>query len=260
LWAFGGGSGLLISRSHILTSAHNLHQKISFGSLGSFYRTVVAAVILLGANSDIPSGKRVFPFTPILQKSKNAFIVPQEWKNHLRGKNDEPSRFDYGLISLAGSTVCSPQPAGSTPVFSKTHWGKESSLTRIAPQIKGFLYSKLRESEVRIAGYPGDFPCIQWTSAGKLLGVGHGGKKSGRPHYKGTARHDFLIYDIDSARGMSGSPVWGRINLKGKNGIRREERVLVGIHSRCGQATGGQATAITPYVWEKHIQQWMKEI
>jgi hypothetical protein len=200
------------------------------------------------------SGNRVFPFTPILQKNANAFIVPQEWKNHLHQENTSQSRYDYGVIDLSGSTVCPSSHPGAASVFPKGFWGEKNSLTRVAPQIKRFLYSKIKGLEIRIAGYPGDLPCIQWTSAGKLKGLEYGGSRSGRPHFKATARHDSLIYDIDSASGLSGSPAWGRMTFKGKDGTSREERVLVGVHSRCGKAT-----AITPYVWEKHIQAWMKK-
>lgn len=254
LWAFSAGSGLLISRSHILTSAHVLQQKIDFGTI-SVVRSAIAAVILFGFSSEKMGGNKVFSFAPVMQKRQKAFRVPQEWKDHLRGASGESFRFDYGLISLSGSAICSPRLTGSSGIFPGGFWGEKNSLTRIAPTIKGFRYSNLKGSQVQMAGYPGDLPCLQWASSGKLIDVGYGGSRRGRPHYKGTARHDFLMYDFDSARGMSGSPVWGRMSLKGKSAIRREERVLVGIHSGCGRAT-----AITPFVWEKRLRRWMEEI
>jgi hypothetical protein len=252
LWSFSGGTGFLIGGSHILTSAHVLHRKIDFLGI-SVFRSAIAAVILFGFSSEKSSGKKIFPFAPIVQKRTSAFKVPLEWKNHIRGANDEPSRFDYGLISLKGSALCSPRFLGTSDIYPKGFWGKKDSLNRIAAAVKGFRYSKLLGADVQLAGYPGDFPCMQWTSSGKLTGIAYGGRKKGRPHYKGTARHDFLTYDIDSASGMSGSPVWGRMNFRRKGGTLHEERVLIGVHSRCGQAT-----AVTPFVWEKHLKNWMK--
>ena len=266
IFAFGGASGLLISRSHILTSAHVLHQKIDIGK-ASFFRSAIAVMILFGFSSVRPGRNedyvKVFPFAPIIvQNRKNFFKVPKEWKSHIRGTNDEPYRFDYGIISLAGSALCSPNLMGSSNIFPKGFWGMKNSLTRVAPTIRGFRYSNLKTSnghnappQVKMTGYPGEYPCNQWISSGELTGIGYGKTRPGKPYYKETARHDFLPHNMDSSKGMSGSPVWGQMNIRRRNGIREEACVLIGIQSRCGTAT-----AITPFVWEQHLQKWMKKI
>lgn len=254
LWAFAAGSGLLVSKSHILTSAHMLHQRIDFGSLSTF-RTAVAAVILFGFSSEIGSGKKVFPFAPIIQKRRSAFRVPEAWKKHIQGSNSEPERYDFGVISLKGAANCSPRYLDMTHIFPDAFWGAKNSGTRIAAATKGFLFSKLKNAEVKMAGYPADMPCQQWNSKGPLTRQTYGGRRSGRPHYKGTARNDSIRYQMDSGPGMSGSPVWGHMTLKERSGVRREERVLIGVHSRCGRAT-----VITPFVWEKQLKPWMERM
>lgn len=249
-WAFGSGTGLLIGPSHVLTSAHLIYQKLKFGTT-ELYRTPRAAVFLFGLTQEGATGRTVYPFPPIIQRRRKAFRVPQEWKDHLRGANNEPARYDYGLISLAGSAQCAPRFLGG-PSFPSGFWGYPETRTRVAPGIRRFRHSRLTGHDVQLAGYPGDLQCMQIKSPGKLTRLAYGGSRSGRPHYRGTARHDILHYSIDSVSGMSGSPVWGRMTLKGRDGRRREERVLVGVHSRCGRGT-----ALTPYVWEQHLAKWM---
>lgn len=84
--------------------------------------------------------------------------------------------------------------------------------------------------KVNLSGYPGDKPSgTQWWHARRIKLV--------------TPRT--LIYNIDTAGGQSGSPVW-RI----KNG----KRYVVGIHTN-GSSLGNSATRITKAVF-KNLKNW----
>ncbi|WP_139062421.1 trypsin-like serine peptidase [Aquimarina megaterium] len=84
--------------------------------------------------------------------------------------------------------------------------------------------------KVNLSGYPGDKPAgTQWWHARKIKAV--------------TSRT--LVYNIDTAGGQSGSPVW-RI----KNG----KRYAVGIHTN-GYSLGNSATRITKPVF-KNLKNW----
>lgn len=84
--------------------------------------------------------------------------------------------------------------------------------------------------KVNLSGYPGDKPSgTQWWHCRKIKLV--------------TPRT--LVYNIDSAGGQSGSPVW-----KYKNG----KRYVVGIHTN-GSSLGNSATRITSAVY-KNLKNW----
>ena len=84
--------------------------------------------------------------------------------------------------------------------------------------------------KVNLSGYPGDKPSgTQWWHCRRINFV--------------TSRT--LIYNIDTAGGQSGSPVW-----KYKNG----KRYVVGIHTN-GSSSGNSATRITAPVY-KNLKNW----
>ncbi|MDH5739749.1 MAG: serine protease [Nitrospira sp.] len=87
--------------------------------------------------------------------------------------------------------------------------------------------------KVNLSGYPGDKPsCTQWWHARRIKFV--------------TPRT--FVYNIDTAGGQSGSPVW-----RLKNG----QRHAVGIHTN-GAPSGNSATRITKPVF-KNIKAWKAE-
>ena len=91
-------------------------------------------------------------------------------------------------------------------------------------------YFSLLRLKVNLSGYPGDKPSgTQWWHARRIKWV--------------TRRT--LVYNIDSAGGQSGSPVW-----RLKNGKRH----VVGIHTN-GSSSGNSATRITKPVF-KNIKKW----
>lgn len=99
-----------------------------------------------------------------------------------------------------------------------------------------FGYANLRSLlglKVNLSGYPGDKPRgTQWWHARRIKWV--------------TPRT--IVYNIDTAGGQSGAPVWR---------LRRGKRHVVGIHTN-GSASGNSATRITKPVF-KNIKRWKKE-
>ncbi|MCP4582498.1 MAG: serine protease [candidate division Zixibacteria bacterium] len=86
--------------------------------------------------------------------------------------------------------------------------------------------------KVNLSGYPGDKPAgTQWWHARRIKFV--------------TPRT--LVYNIDTAGGQSGSPVWR---------LRKGKRHAVGIHTN-GSTAGNSATRITRPVY-KNIKKWKK--
>lgn len=93
--------------------------------------------------------------------------------------------------------------------------------------------STLKNLTVNVSGYPGDKPSgTQWWHARKVDNV--------------TSRT--LVYNIDTAGGQSGSPVWR---------IKDGKRYAVGIHTN-GSSSGNSATRITKPVFD-NIQKWKAE-
>lgn len=93
-------------------------------------------------------------------------------------------------------------------------------------------FSSLMGLKGNLAGYPGDKPAgTQWFHARRIKLV--------------TARR--LVYNIDTAGGQSGSPVW-----RLKNG----QRHAVGIHTN-GSSLGNSATRITRPVFN-NIKAWKR--
>ena len=101
-----------------------------------------------------------------------------------------------------------------------------------------FGYANLRSPsllghKVNLSGYPGDKPRgTQWWQARRIKFV--------------TPRT--IVYNIDTAGGQSGAPVWR---------LRRGKRHVVGIHTN-GSTAGNSATRITKPVF-KNIKKWKKE-
>ncbi len=91
----------------------------------------------------------------------------------------------------------------------------------------------LKNLTVNLSGYPGDKPSgTQWWHARRVQTV--------------TSRR--LVYNIDTAGGQSGSPVWR---------IKDGKRYAVGIHTN-GSSSGNSATRITKPVFD-NIKKWKAE-
>lgn len=86
---------------------------------------------------------------------------------------------------------------------------------------------------VNLSGYPGDKPAgTQWWHARRIKWV--------------TSRT--LVYNIDTAGGQSGSPVWRK---------KGSQRYAVGIHTN-GSSSGNSATRITKPVFD-NIKKWKQQ-
>lgn len=105
----------------------------------------------------------------------------------------------------------------------------------LGEQTGTFGYAKLSDSAlagltVNLSGYPGDKPAgTQWFHARSIDSV--------------TERT--IVYNIDTAGGQSGAPVWRLVN-----GVRH----VVGIHTN-GDITGNSATRIVQPVFD-NIKKW----
>ncbi len=94
-------------------------------------------------------------------------------------------------------------------------------------------YFSLLGLRVNLSGYPGDKPsCTQWWHARRIKFV--------------TSRT--IVYNVDTAGGQSGSPVWR---------LRKGKRHAVGIHTN-GSSSGNSATRIVRPVF-KNIKKWKAE-
>jgi V8-like Glu-specific endopeptidase len=128
---------------------------------------------------------------------------------------DTSRNHDYGAIILPRSTAISQQ-IGS---FGVAHYPDQY----------------LQNRRLNTAGYPGDKP------AGTMWFHGRIAKAVGERT---------LTYDIDTAGGQSGSPVWIFDGTTGK-------RIVVGIHTN-GSPSGNSATRITKPVFD-NLQRWRSE-
>jgi glutamyl endopeptidase len=129
--------------------------------------------------------------------------------------NDNDRNYDYGAIML---------PADC----------------RLGDTVGWFGYQvrnddDLRSLTVNLSGYPGDKPVgTQWFHKNTLTGV------------------DNLVvtYEIDTAGGQSGAPVWVKLQDGGRYGV--------GVHTN-GDITGNSATRITQEVFD-NITAWKAEV
>lgn len=132
-------------------------------------------------------------------------------KGWVQGKS---RNYDYGVIQL-------PKTAQISPNIGAFGFGKFPN---------DFLLNK----RLNTAGYPGDKPSgTMWFNGRKAKAV--------------TDR--VITYDIDTAGGQSGSPVW----FKDPTG----RRIVVGIHTN-GATSGNSATRITQPVFD-NLTKWRAE-
>jgi V8-like Glu-specific endopeptidase len=110
----------------------------------------------------------------------------------------------------------------------------------VSSQIGAFGFGSFSDSELRsmrlnTAGYPGDKPSgTMWFHGRKAKAV----------------LPEILIYDIDTAGGQSGSPVWIR-------NLSTRKRHIVAIHTN-GAASGNSATRITKPVFD-NLKKWRSD-
>jgi glutamyl endopeptidase len=122
-------------------------------------------------------------------------------------RNDR--NFDYGAIFLSGGTALGSQ-VGFFGLAAKSD-------------------ADLRASTLNLSGYPGDKPVgTQWWHARGIDQV--------------TA--STIIYQIDSAGGQSGAPVWF---------LQNNARTAVGVHTN-GAASGNSATRINQSVLDNLVR------
>lgn len=241
----GVGTGTLISPKHILTVGHNL--------LSNDLGEVVKIKATPGYNC---AGKIASPFGFSYQSKIN---YHDKWKTHF---NNE---YDYGLITLNSEigkktfSLLGGRPLG--------YWGDKvyGENTRIIPQ----TIPVLKDKPFNISGYPGDKCCFlqldrthdrpqrledcknllkrfkgnpsqmvggaQFSSFGKVT----------NPSPAGASR--LILYDLDTWRGHSGSPLWIRW---------QQYRNLIAIHTGDHPPSENRGIRITEEVM-KQVQAWM---
>ena len=234
------GSGTLISDRHVLTAAHNLHNTLG----DSVLHTVRTVRVRPGLN------RRRAPFGESV--SAKVRVAPA-WD----GVSDAA---DFGLITLADDLGAQRHASlGRRPLG---FWGSpdRGAFTRIRP-LKDEV---LRGAEVNVCGYPGD-KCGNRPARGSATRAQLAGcdpALQGSTQWRAFGRVTgpllpaLLTYDMDTAGGQSGSPVW--LRWKGF-------RTLVAVHggklddpARSGVTAVNEGVRITDAVLAQ-LRAWMRE-
>ncbi len=154
---------------------------------------------------DVTAGRNgaTAPFGTI--RSARLSALPR-WVSH------QDRNFDCGCIILPRPFR---SPSGATP-FNFRYAAKSDAA--------------IRARALNIAGYPGDLPRTPPPATGTTMWFHARGAKAVSP--------TVITYDIDTAGGQSGSPVWH---------LESNVRTAVGIHTN-GSPLGNSATRITPAI------------
>ena len=153
--------------------------------------------------------------TPFMSYTATSFRSVKGWVT------DKSRNYDYGVIILPRSAAIPPEIGA----FGFASYSNQALLTK---------------KRLNTAGYPGDRPYPGDQPPNTLW-------YDGRKAKSVTART--IVYDIDTAGGQSGSPVWAKLS----NG----KRIVVGIHTN-GDLSGNSATRITKSVFD-NLKKWREE-
>jgi V8-like Glu-specific endopeptidase len=204
------GSGTLIGNRHVLTAAHNLRDRLPGGGAGLFTATAVTA-----------TPGRNLAATPFGSSASTTLRVAPGW-------NGSTPAADFGLITLADDLGSRRHASlGNQPLgfWSSPDRGAGTRLRPLADNV-------VRGAEVNVSGYPGDkcgaTPATGSATAAQLGACGAGLQGSaqfrafGRVTEPSPVGAALLAYNMDTAGGHSGSPVWLRWE---------QQRNLVAVHS-----------------------------
>ena len=243
------GTGTLISPRHVLTCGHNLFNKIG----PSAAREVTEIKVTPGYNC---AGKTAAPFGFTNKVKVN---YHENWKTHL-----DP-QFDFGLITLSSEigkksfSILGDKPLG--------YWGDKvnGGNTRIIPQTTDVL----KDKPFNISGYPGDKCCFKQLDRERPIRL-EDCRKILSPRFKGDpfqmwggaqfssfgkvtnqsphAHPRLILYDLDTWKGHSGSPLWIRW---------KQYRNLIAIHTGPYPPANNRGIRITEEVMSQ-VRAWMK--
>lgn len=213
------GSGLLISPRHVLTAGHNVRNR--FGG-----KLLDAKSVTVAPGRDRGS----FPFGTVKMKK---FDCRPEWRDSLNRCHD------FAIITLESDI--GNKKFSNLGNKALGHWGgsEKTYIEVIEP-------GKLKKRTAHVVGYPGDkcgYDAIekhvrgaacQYEPKGKvpkkliecldkgLMASAQFGDKGKIVEGEAAGATAFVLYDMDTCQGHSGSPVWVTSGLK---------RYLIGVHT-----------------------------
>jgi V8-like Glu-specific endopeptidase len=231
------GTGTLITRRHVLTSAHILRRfQFRSGKLQLHLPKQPSQITVIpGRNDD-----RMLNPAPFGRHKEARHFIPGSFRNSENSYKGAPH--DYAIIELE-------RPIGDmTFRRKKLGWWSSSYNSHIAP-IDGASRTLLENRKVNVAGYPGDKDpgdMIRDTPAGYLY---HDfDKVQDAFRRENGALVSLVTYDAYASPGQSGGPVWTKDKVTG-------HRYLVAVHRGKNPRGENEGVLITPQVI-KQLDNW----
>ena len=230
------GTGFLISPRHVLTAAHNVMpargiEALSITVIPGLDRSKLLQQAPVGSQQISPGQAPVGSLTPA------GWWVPPEYKT-----NRQPV-WDFALLTLPRDF----------PPYHGMPYGYWTDLHYAPPtKISAVTASALVGNTVSLSGYPADkckndscAPCVPSVPADYDSVRSKLGWASTQWEAVGAVQSDpppgLILYDADACTGMSGSPVWQKTMVGGRENLALIA-IHTGTHTRANSKTGQNET------------------